>query len=134
MKIYWYLLTHGESGIREIQRDLDIPSPSTVSYHINKLVHTKLVVKSPETDKYSIEGPVKTGILGLYIKIGRIMVPRILFYISFFGMGTLLYLILIISRGTFIIHLEDFLFLFFSVSGLTFFSYEAYRIWSMKPF
>lgn len=132
LKIYWYLLTHGESGVREIKRHLKIPSPSTVSYHISKLVDAGLVSKS-ETDKYLIEEKVQTGILGLYVKIGKRMIPRMVFYISFFAIGLLLYFVVIINRDSTILFTEDFLFLFFSISGLVFFSYEAYNIATMKP-
>ena len=89
MKIYWFLLTHGESGIREIKRHLKISSPSTVSYHMNKLVDAGLVSKSA-TDKYTVEETAKTGIFGLYVKIGTRMIPRMLFYISFFAIGCFL--------------------------------------------
>ncbi|MFX1283249.1 MAG: ArsR family transcriptional regulator [Promethearchaeota archaeon] len=132
MKIYWFLLTHGESGIREIKRHLKIASPSTVSYHMNKLVEAGLVSKST-AEKYIVEETVKSGIFGLYIKIGTRMIPRMLFYISFFTIGCFLYLLVILNRGTVIIHTEDFLFIFFLVSGIIFFSYETYRIWTMKP-
>ncbi|MFX1423620.1 MAG: ArsR family transcriptional regulator [Promethearchaeota archaeon] len=132
MKIYWFLLTHGESGIREIKRHLKISSPSTVSYHINKLVDAGLVSKL-STEKYHVEEPVKTGIFGLFIKIGTRMIPRMLFYISFFTVGCFLYLLVIFNRETAIIYTEDFLFFIFMISGIIFFSYEAYRIWTMKP-
>jgi hypothetical protein len=36
LQIYWYLLTHGPKGIREIQKALNIPSPSSVSFQINQ--------------------------------------------------------------------------------------------------
>ncbi len=132
MKIYWFLLTHDESGIREIQRDLGISSPSTVSYHINKLVNAGLVSKST-TEKYTVEETIKSGIFGLYVKIGTRMIPRMLFYLSFFTIGIIFYLLLILNRGIFYIHVEDFLFLFFIISGIIFISYETYRIWAMKP-
>ncbi len=132
MKIYWFLLTHGESGIREIKRHLKISSPSTVSYHMNKLVDAGLVSKST-TDKYTVEETVKTGIFGLYVKIGTRMIPRMLFYISFFTIGCFLYLLVMFNRGSIVFHTEDFLFLFFVLCGVIFFCYEAYRIWIMKP-
>lgn len=132
LKIYWFLLTHGECGIREIQRDLKISSPSTVSYHIDKLVEVGLVSKS-KTEKYSVEEQAQSGILGLYVKIGTRMIPRILFYLSFFLIGIILYILVMLNRGISIIYLEDFLFLFFSICGIAFFCYEAYRIWAMKP-
>ncbi|MFX0090497.1 MAG: ArsR family transcriptional regulator [Candidatus Hodarchaeota archaeon] len=132
LKIYWFLLTHGECGIREIQSELKFSSPSTVSYHINKLVDEGLVSKS-ETNKYFVEETVKSGIIGLYVKIGRRMIPRIFFYLSFFSIGTVLYLLLIINRSGLTLFIEDFIFLIFSISAIAFFCYEAYRIWAIKP-
>ncbi|MHA1450487.1 MAG: hypothetical protein ACTSP4_13850 [Candidatus Hodarchaeales archaeon] len=79
--VYWFLLTHNESGIREIQRELKFPSPSTVTYHMNKLIQAGLVKKT-RNDKYIVDDIVKNGYLGLYIKIGGRMIPRIVTYIS----------------------------------------------------
>ncbi len=133
LKIYWYLLTHNASGVREIQRHLKIPSPSTVSYHLNKLIEEVLVEKKTD-DKFTIDSPTKNGIMCLYIKIGTKMIPRMIFYLSFFFVGMIFYVIIIFTRSEFTVHLEDFLFLFFLCSGTAFFGYEAIRIWTMKPF
>ncbi|MHA2075843.1 MAG: helix-turn-helix domain-containing protein [Candidatus Hodarchaeales archaeon] len=133
MKIYWYLLTHGESGIRELKRKLNISSTSTVSYNINKLVNAGLVSKT-DTEKYMVEETIQSGILGLYVKIGTYMIPRILFYFSFLAVGLILYLFIVSSRSVTTLYLEDFLFFFFSLSVMLFFGYEAYRVWTMKPF
>ncbi len=132
IKIYWFLLTHGESGIREISRCLKVSSPSTISYHMNKLIEAGLVEKSAD-DKYLVGETVQSGVLGLYTKIGTLMIPRMIFYISLFVFGLIIYLLLIFSRSVPAIFVEDFLCLFFLISGVSFFSYETYRIWSMKP-
>lgn len=132
MKIYWYLLTHGESGIRELKRKLNISSTSTVSYNINKLVDAGLVSKT-DKEKYKVEETIQSGILGLYVKIGTYMIPRILFYFSFLTVGLILYYIIVSSRDVSTLYLEDFLFFFFSLSAILFFGYEGYRVWTMKP-
>ena len=132
LQIYWYLLTHGNAGIREIQKELKIPSPSTVSYHINKLVQVNLVVQSEKTGKYLVKSEVKNGIMGLYIKIGRRMIPRMLFYLSYFSIGFFLFLLFLIFRGG-NLNLVDILFLFFSLSAASIFVFETYKIWNMKP-
>lgn len=131
LQIYWYLLTHGSSGIREIQKELKIPSPSTVSYHINKLVQAELVIQSEKTGKYLVKSEVKNGIMGLYIKIGRRMIPRMLLYVSFFSVGSLLSLLIILFQGN--ITAVEFLFLLFSMSAAGIFIFETYKIWKMKP-
>lgn len=130
LKIYWYLLTK-ECGIREIQRDLNFTSPSIVSYHITKLVDSGLVSK--ENDKYRVIDTVKTGIVGLYVKFGRIMIPRMLFYISFLVVGLLLYINLIFSRSTIYFYSEDILFLVFIFGSILFFIFETLKIRSIKP-
>lgn len=132
MKIYWYILTHGESGIREIQRNLKISSPSTVSYHVNKLVDAGYISKL-STDKYSVIEPVKDGIIKLYFRIGRLMIPRMIFYLSFFAICAILYILLMFSRMRFVVFTEDAFFLLLSACGMLFFLFETYRIWSMKP-
>ena len=131
LQIYWYLLTHGSSGIREIQKELKIPSPSTVSYHINKLVQAELVIQSEETGKYLVKSEVKNGIMGLYVKIGRRMIPRMLLYLSFFAIGSLLSVLIILIQGSFTA--VEFIFLFFSMSATGIFIFETYKIWNMKP-
>lgn len=62
LQIYWYLLLTGKSGVREIQKQLKIPSSSTVHYHLNKLLQAGLV-NQDTLDKYFVEEPVKAGIL-----------------------------------------------------------------------
>ncbi|MFX0206847.1 MAG: helix-turn-helix domain-containing protein [Candidatus Hodarchaeota archaeon] len=131
LQIYWYLLTHGSSGIREIQKELKIPSPSTVSYHINKLVDAGLVIQSESTGKYLVKSEVKNGIMGLYIKIGRRMIPRMLLYLSFFSIGSLLSLSIILFQGS--VTPVEFLFLLFSLIAAGIFIFETYKIWNMKP-
>lgn len=132
MKVYWYILTRGESGIREIQRNLKISSPSTVSYHVNKLVDAEYILKL-DNDKYCVIEPVKSGIIKLYFKIGRLMIPRMIFYLSFFAICAILYIFLMFSRRMFVIYAEDAFFLLLSMGGMLFFLFETYRIWTMKP-
>jgi hypothetical protein len=131
LQIYWYLLTHGSSGIREIQKELKIPSPSTVSYHINKLVEAELVIQSESTGKYLVKSEVKNGIMGLYVKIGRRMIPRMLLYLSFFSIGSILSVFIIFFKGS--VTPVEFLFLLFSLSAAGIFIFETYKIWNMKP-
>ncbi len=132
LQIYWYLLSHGQSGIREIQKQLNIPSSSTVSYHMNKLVTAGLVSQNIKTDKYLIKEEVKTGVLGLYVKFGGLLIPRMAFYLSFSLTFFILTLILILSRNT-PLRLEDLLFLVFNSSISIIFCFEAIRTYKMKP-
>lgn len=131
LQIYWYLLLSGKSGVREIQKELGVSSSSTVHYHLNKLLNAGLVDQDA-SEKYFVIEPVKSGILGLYIKIGRRMIPRMLFYLSFFLVCGIMYIIYLIFNSN-VVQFVDGLFLVLSFSGILFFSYETYKIWKMKP-
>lgn len=133
LQIYWYLLSAGESGIRDIQRNLGISSPSLVHYQINKLVSQGLVQQNATTEKYFIAEPLKTGIFSFYIILGKKLIPRFLFYLSFLIMGLILYLLVIFSRNPFLFYLEDFLFLSFNILGIVFFSFEGYKVNKLRP-
>ena len=133
LQIYWYLLSAGECGIRDIQRNLHFSSPSLVHYQLNKLVSHGLVQQNESNDKYFIDEPLKTGIFSFYIFLGKRLIPRFLFYLSFLGMGLVLYLIIMFSRNPFFFYLEDFLFLSFNILGIGFFSFEGYNLHKLKP-
>ena len=132
LQIYWYLLSHGQSGIREIQKQLNIPSSSTVSYHMNKLVTAGLVSQNITTDKYLIKEEVKTGVLGLYVKFGGRLIPRMAFYLSFSLTFLISTLLLILSRDT-PLRLEDLLFIVFTSTISIIFCFEVIRTYRMKP-
>jgi len=54
-ELYDYLLENsGFHGVRELQRSLDYSSPSSVSYHLNRLIDAKLITKT-EFGKYGIK-------------------------------------------------------------------------------
>ncbi|MHA2278677.1 MAG: winged helix-turn-helix domain-containing protein [Candidatus Kariarchaeaceae archaeon] len=131
LQIYWHLLLSGKSGVREIQKFLNISSSSTVHYHLNKLLNAGLVDQDT-SEKYFVIEPVKSGILGLYIKIGRRMIPRMIFYLSFFLVFGIMYIFYLIFNSD-VVQFVDGLFLVLSFSGILFFSYETYKIWKMKP-
>lgn len=133
LQIYWYLLSAGESGIRDIQRSLGLSSPSLVHYQINKLVSQGLVQQNELTEKYYIAEPLKTGIFSFYIILGKKLIPRFMFYLSFLIMGLILYLFIIFSRNPFLFYLEDFLFLSFNIVGIAFFSFEGYKVNQLRP-
>lgn len=133
LQIYWYLLSAGESGIRDIQRNLRLSSPSLVHYQINKLVSQGLVQQNENNDKYFVEEPLKTGIFSFYIILGKKLIPRFIFYLSFLIMGLLLYLFVIFSRSPFLFYVEDFLFLSFNIIGIAFFSFEGYNLNKLRP-
>jgi predicted transcriptional regulator len=43
LKVYLYLLKHGPSELKDIQRGLNLSSASLASYHLGKLLETGFV-------------------------------------------------------------------------------------------
>jgi len=127
LKIYLYMLKKGENiGITEIQRALGFKSPSHVSYYLDKLIELGLVRKD-ERGSYSLIKDVKIGVLSQFIRVGKLMLPRYLFYASFVTSMLITYIIRFFNS------LDPFVLLFgFISSGILWF--EAIRLWLEKPF
>lgn len=81
LKVYYLLAERQEPlGPREVQRALNLSSPSLALYHLNRLVDARLVIKSPD-GKYFIDGdPLKLGELKDHVKVAGVLIPRILLY------------------------------------------------------
>jgi hypothetical protein len=79
LKIYLYLLKHGPSELRDIQRGLDLSSASLASYHLGKLVEAGYA-KQDEYGRYSAVKEASDKILEGYSKIGPAMVPQLFFF------------------------------------------------------
>ncbi|WP_455140444.1 hypothetical protein [Candidatus Hodarchaeum mangrovi] len=131
LRIYWFLLEHPNTGIREMDRQLAFNSPSTVLYHVNKLFDAGLVRKVQ--DKYYIVEPINKGIFSLYLKIGSRMIPRIVFYLSFLIAACILYFCIVLTRSPTIVYFEDLFTILIILLCIFFFAFEAFCIWKMKP-
>jgi hypothetical protein len=89
--VYIYLQKKkAPSGIREVQRDLGLSSPSVAEYQVEKLVEMGLASR----DSYGrvfITRKVKVKALESYVNFGRFTVPRLAFYASIFTTIAVLY-------------------------------------------
>ncbi len=91
LRIYKYMVLHGKPvGVRELQRKLKLSSPSLVSYHLNKLEKMGLVSKCPD-NKYVVNRLLRVDTLAFFVKMGKIALPRFLFYSVFFTGMLLVY-------------------------------------------
>ena len=79
LPVYEYLLKNSPSGIRQIQKALNLPSPSSVSYHINKLVEAGIVHQNNQ-GKYFLVKKVETTRTKL---VDRLLL-RYIIYFSYF--------------------------------------------------
>ena len=78
LEVYRFLLKSRKPvGIRELQRALDLSSPSVATYHLSKLEDAGLLRK--ELGNYT----VAKYLLENSVKISRFLIPRYLFYAVF---------------------------------------------------
>ncbi len=128
--VYWYLIQQSShtAGAREIQRALKFSSPSIAVHHLEKLQDLGLIEKRGTGDYVLVE-EVKVGILRFFMRMGRFVVPRYLFYSILLTTMLVTYLVLcLISQ----VYPSLYAVVFGSVaSGL--FWFETIRLWRAKP-
>ncbi len=123
LKVYLYLLRHGPSELREIQRGVGLSSPSLASYHLGKLVEAGFVTQN-EYGVYSAVKEASDRVLEGYSRIGSAIVPQFFFFsllftllVAFFSFATL-----VLSGFTpFLIAV--------SVAMVLVLWYETFRLW-----
>lgn len=129
--VYLYMLKSKREtfGVREIQRRLGFSSPSVAIYHLEKLNSLGLVDKT-EVGEYYIKREVKVGVLKFYTRIGSLLLPRYLFYSTFFTAMLLYYI-------TFFEHtfsVDQVVALIFGTIACAILWFETVKIWRARPF
>jgi DNA-binding Lrp family transcriptional regulator len=78
LKVYKFVLRSDRPvGIREVQRALDLSSPTLALYHMNKLEEAGLIKK--ESNGYTADRVILENL----IRFRRILIPRNFFYMIF---------------------------------------------------
>lgn len=126
LEVYRYLLKKGKSsGVREIQRALNLSTPSLAAYHLAKLEDAGLIKK--ENGDYV----VNKVILEDCIKISRFLIPRYLCYAVFA-------VLLFATELTFLRPPTITRFYFFATAGTlacaSAFCYETVKVWRKGGF
>jgi len=130
-KVYWLLLKNGRSlSIREVQKALHFSSPSVAQHHLERLRQLGLVKKHDTGGQYSLVSEVKIGVLRHYVKLGKLLFPRYFFYAVLSTAFYAIYLLFLIQEIT----RESLFIITFGAIVSAIFWYEAYRIWSLRPF
>jgi len=133
LRVYWYMLRHPvPMTAREIQRGAALSSPSLSMHHLERLKLLGLVDKDVH-GQYTVRRDVRVGVLKLFVGRGRLMVPRYLFYATFYTSVTAT----LVTGALLMGQLSDWmaavlLVLLISVSVAWW--YEALRIWREQPF
>ncbi len=130
LRVYWHMLTQNESvGVREVQRALDMSSPSVASHHLTKLVSLDLVEQLPD-NSYQVKQVVKVGILRNFIGFRGRFLPRYTFVAMFFTFYTISYFALTLFATPNIF--DRYLALAIGVVGALFAWFESIRLWKLK--
>jgi DNA-binding transcriptional ArsR family regulator len=113
-------------GVRELQRSLGMSSPSVAYHHLEKLERLGLVAKN-DYGEYSLVKKVDVNVLGAFSQIGRLLVPRFVFYAVFFTTLLIGYVFLASSQ------INPYAFTF-GIFACAFAWYETYHTWRTRPF
>ncbi len=117
-------------SVREVQRALRFSSPSVAQHHLEQLRELGLVEKQDVGGHYLLVNEVKIGVLRHFVKLGKLLFPRYFFYALFSTTLYIIYIAVLMQGFT----KENLYILFFGAFVSAIFWYEAYRVWSMRPF
>jgi DNA-binding transcriptional ArsR family regulator len=128
--VYWYLIQQSShaAGAREVQRALRFSSPSIAVHHLEKLQDLGLVDKRGTGD-YVLMEEVKVGILRFFMRMGRFVVPRYLFYSVLLSTMLATYVVLCVVSQVY----PSFYAIVFGAVGSFLFWFETIRLWRAKP-
>jgi DNA-binding transcriptional ArsR family regulator len=130
-KVYWFLLKNGRPvSVREVQRALHFSSPSIANHHLEQLRELGLVQKEEIGGHYVLVSDVKIGVLRHYVQLGKLLFPRFFFYAVFSTVFYVAYLLFLMQGFT----RENLFIISFGTIVCAIFWYEAYRVWTMRPF
>lgn len=80
LRVYLCLLKHnGGMELREVQRELQLSTPSLASYHLSRLVGAGYAEQTID-GRYRSVRDVSTEVLEGYSKIGVVVVPQFFFF------------------------------------------------------
>ena len=132
--IYWTLLKKQKSiGVRELQRTLDLSSPSVASYHLEKLLYMGVVQKNKD-GSYILSRKVPLTELTHFIMFRLsnriILLPRFIFYLTFFILTSLGYWFFFFKPP---LNTASFFVLIFSISSIGVSLFETIKQYKDRP-
>jgi DNA-binding transcriptional ArsR family regulator len=127
LRAYLFILKSPKAvGVRELQRSLGLSSPSVAYHHLDKLTRLGLIEKD-QYGEYAIVKNANVNVLQAFTQVGRLLVPRFIFYAVFFTTLIVGY-VLAFQQNV------NFFALAFGLFASAFAWYEAYRTWKRRPF
>ncbi len=119
------MLKAGSASSRDVQKALALSSPTLAQHHLEKLMKYELVEKNNDGG-YKVK-PKSFGILKLYVRSGKWMVPRTVFFAMIFGVLTVGFVLSIPQHRYFLLAS------IVSAAGLAYAIYETYRFYKVLP-
>ena len=128
--VYWYLLKKGNNptGVREVMRALKFSSPSSATYHLEKLMNLGLIDKN-EMGAYYVVKHVEIGLFKSFIVVKGYTIPKQFFY----ALATSLYIIIFLLLFSNSMNLAAVIALLPGMIGCGVFWYETIMLWKLKP-
>jgi DNA-binding transcriptional ArsR family regulator len=123
LRVYLYLVTHGPSELREVQRGLGLSTPSLASYHLSRLVEAGYATQDRD-GRYVAIREASTEILQEYSRVGTTLVPRLLFFSFLFTILVAIFSYQALYSNSFTIYLVA-----TSITMVALLWYETLRLW-----
>ena len=128
LRVYWEVFKSPKPvGVREVQRLIRFSSPSTALYHLEKLRELGVVSKDAYGHYEAVE-EIHPSQVRMFLRIGRVILPRYVFYAVFFVAAVLMYLTQSLLVGSDVSVMA----LVFGFGAALVCTYEAVRIWKDK--
>jgi len=128
--VYWYLLKKGNNpaGVREVMRALKFSSPSSATYHLEKLMNLGLIDKN-NMGAYFVVKRVEISLFKAFILVRGHPLPKQLFY----ALATSLYISVFLFLFLHLLNLTMVIALLPGIIGCIIFWYETIMLWRRKP-
>jgi hypothetical protein len=123
LKVYLYLLRHGPSELRDVQRGVGLSSASLASYHLGKLSEAGFVTHD-EHGRYSAVKEASDRVLEGYSRMGPAIVPQLFFFALLFTILTVFFSFEALYASGFTVYLVA-----VCVAMVLVFWYETVRLW-----
>jgi hypothetical protein len=123
LKVYLYLLRHGPSELRDVQRGVGLSSASLASYHLGKLLEAGFVVQD-EHGRYSAVKEASDRVLEGYSRMGPAIVPQLFFFALLFTILVAFFSFEALYASGFTVYLVT-----ICAAMVVVFWYETVRLW-----
>lgn len=123
LKVYLYLLRHGPSELRDIQRGIGLSSPSLASYHLGKLIEQGFATQN-EYGVYSAVKEASDKALEGYARVGSAIVPQFFFFAVLFTILVAFFSFAALALSGFTPYLVA-----VAAAMVIVFWYETWRLW-----